>query len=178
MWTLVADASVLDWYPYGESSLLPVFKMTGVLHVGKHRLLHASLQLLVVAASCHGTQRISVSAVEGWCLCYLSAVYSPHLLRTCLLLLRGSGFTVFAGLRRLMFKQEAVSTTQPEHFFKYKAPAAGPSALGLDQPNLTAKGLVDVVPSQHTVRAKDQAAKGPAVKHSMDGLIAVKATAA
>jgi hypothetical protein len=57
VWTLVADASVLDWYPYGESSLLPVFKMTGVLHVGKHRLLHASLQLLVVAASSHGTQR-------------------------------------------------------------------------------------------------------------------------
>jgi hypothetical protein len=86
-----------------------------------------------------------------------------------LLLLAGSGFTVFAGLRRLLFKQEAISSTQPEHCFKYRAPAAGPSALGLHQSDLTDEGLVDVVPSQHTVRAKDQAAKRPAVKHSLEG---------
>lgn len=99
-------------------------------------------------------------------------------LPTAAAVLPASGFTVFAGLRRLLFKQEAVSRTQPEHFFRYRAPAAGPSKLGLDQSGLTAEGLVDVVPSQRTVRARDQAARGPAVKHSLEGVIAVKATAA
>lgn len=65
------------------------------------------------------------------------------------------GFTVFAGLRRLLLKQTGISTAEG-HFFKYQPPASSVAALGLhlaacSSEELTsseepaAEALVDVV---------------------------------
>jgi hypothetical protein len=66
------------------------------------------------------------------------------------------GYTVFAGVRHLLFRQPGVSTSEVPHAFKLRAAAAGRTALGLDGPE---ESSADVVAS-HTIRAKDQGLKG------------------
>lgn len=113
-----------------------------------------------------------------WCLqgAILTSLPLPLLLLLLLWLLTYAGYTVFAGVRRLLFRQEGVSTTEVPHFFKYRAPAAGPSALGLDQPHRISEA--DAAPSQHTIRAKDQAAREGLAKHGLEAVLQAKAAAA
>ena len=81
-------------------------------------------------------------------------------------------------MRHLLFRQPGVSTAEVGHYFKLRAPAAGPSALGLDGPQDVPESVADVM---HTIRAKDQQAKGAVSKVAVAPLgseVHVKAAAA
>lgn len=80
------------------------------------------------------------------------------------------GYTVFAGVRRLLFRLEGETTTEVPHFFKYHAPAAGPDVLGLDtclESDGSAEALVDVIPSSSldVGRVKDQVERPSLADH-------------
>jgi hypothetical protein len=68
------------------------------------------------------------------------------------------GYTMFAGVRRLLFRTSAESVSEIPHAFVYRAPAASPAALGLDDTG----AAVEVQVQHNDIKAaggKDQGAK-------------------
>jgi len=76
------------------------------------------------------------------------------------------GYTVFAGVRRLLFRQEG-SITAEGHFFKYRPPATSSSVLGLKaglgQEAAAEAGAGDVC-SRGVSESRDQSTMGKAGK--------------
>lgn len=67
------------------------------------------------------------------------------------------GYTVFAGVRRLLFRQTGECASEVPHAFVYRPPAASLAALGLDEPP---SATVNVVPTTRATAGKEGAAAG------------------
>jgi hypothetical protein len=77
------------------------------------------------------------------------------------------GYTVFAGVRRLLFRMSAESVSEIPHAFVYRAPAASPAALGLD---VAVDASVSVRPGGG-LKAVPQACKDQHIKRHVAKLV-------